>query len=75
MLLKKSKAHLGIVGESYLQHGIPVFFVGLHTLWLGLTFMIHAIIPAFFPFYSSRRILKLADRIKERNIPEEQAQI
>ncbi|MCY4523237.1 MAG: DUF6356 family protein [Halobacteriovoraceae bacterium] len=74
-LIKRSREHLAIVNESYLKHGIPVIRVGFHVLWLGLAFIIHGIVPAIFPFYASRRILRLAQRIKDRNIPEEQEKI
>ena len=66
MLLEKSKSHLNEFQESYLEHGIPAFLGGLHIVRIGLVLMIHAIVPALFPFYPSRAIMLLADRVKKR---------
>ena len=73
MIFKKSREHLKIVGEGYFKHGIPLIGVGFHIFGLGFIFIIHAIVPGFFPFYASKKILALGERIRERNIPEEQA--
>ena len=48
IMIKKSQAHLNEVKETYLKHMAVNFKIGLSTLFTGLKFLIHGIIPALF---------------------------
>ena len=48
IMIKKSRAHLNEVKETYLKHMAVNFKIGLSTLLAGLKFLIHGIIPALF---------------------------
>ena len=65
-MLKKSRAHLDEVKETYFQH----MGFALGTAWSmisgGVLLVLHALCPAFFQRSASTRILSLAMKIRAR---------
>ena len=47
-MIRNSKNHLNEVNETYLNHMVVNFKIGLSTLITGFKFIIHGIVPALF---------------------------
>ena len=47
-MIRNSKNHLNEVNETYLNHMVVNFKIGLSTLMVGFKFIVHGIIPSLF---------------------------
>ena len=47
-MIRNSKDHLNKVNETYFNHMIVNFKIGLSTILSGFKFIIHGIVPALF---------------------------
>ena len=56
------KKHLESSGKSYWHHLGFAFFAGLLLIYAGITSIIHAFIPALFPFTSLNIVKKLVEK-------------
>ena len=56
--------HLKEAGKSYKDHASFALSAGVLLVVAGVTSIIHAIIPALFPFYSAKIVMRLADKAK-----------
>ena len=48
IMIRNSKNHLNEVNETYLNHMVVNFKIGLSTLVIGFKFIVHGIIPSLF---------------------------
>ena len=65
-MIKKSKEHLDLVNETYIQHLKVAFNVSSLMIVGGLQAIIHAICPAIFQTSASDKIKKLHVKISKR---------
>ena len=65
-MLKRSKSHLLIAGESYLQHMRFALMVGFVTVGAGLACVIHALVPAMCERTCSRTLSQLSLLLSDR---------
>ncbi|MGE0201417.1 MAG: DUF6356 family protein [Candidatus Melainabacteria bacterium] len=71
MLIRRSREHLKDAQKTYAEHGSFALRAGVLLIWAGVTSLVHGIVPAFFPFLSSRITLKLAAQSREnRTVPD-----
>ena len=56
------KKHLTEAGKSYSEHFKFAFFAGFILIYAGITSIIHAIIPSFFPFTSQKIVKNLLNQ-------------
>ena len=65
-MIKKSKEHLDLVKETYIQHFKVAFNVSLLMIVGGFQAIMHAICPAIFETSASDKIKKLHEKISKR---------
>ncbi len=65
-MLRKSKAHLEDVHESYGQHLRFAMHIAALMIGGGVLAFFHALFPALFQTSASERIFKLADEMRAR---------
>ena len=65
-MIKKSKEHLGLVKETYIQHFKVAFNISRLMIVGGFQAIIHAICPALFETSASDKIKKLYEKISKR---------
>ena len=65
-MIKKSKEHLDLVNETYIQHLKVAFNVSSLMIVGGFQAIIHAICPAVFETSASDKIKKLYEKISQR---------
>ena len=65
-MIKKSKEHLDLVNETYIQHFKVAFNVSLLMIAGGFQAIMHAICPAIFETSASDKIKKLHEKISKR---------
>ena len=65
-MIKKSKEHLDLVNETYIQHLKVAFNVSSLMIAGGFQAIIHAICPAIFQTSASDKIKKLHEKISKR---------
>ena len=65
-MIKKSKEHLDLVNETYIQHFKVAFNVSFLMIVGGLQAIIQAIFPAVFETSASDKIKKLYEKISKR---------
>lgn len=65
-MLKRSKGHLLIAGENYLQHMRFALMVGFVTVGAGLACVIHALVPAMCERTCSRTLDQLSLLFSDR---------
>jgi hypothetical protein len=69
-MIEKSKKHLKLVSESYVQHMAFAFKYGATCILAGLMAFVHGLVPAFFESAASERIKKLSSvHRKDENSP------
>ena len=65
-MIKKSKNHLKLANESYLEHLKIAFGVGTKMITGGFKALIHGMIPGFFDKSASDIIKKLHEIVVKR---------
>ena len=65
-MIKKSKEHLDLVNETYIQHFKVAFNVSRLMIVGGFQAIMHAICPAIFETSASDKIKKLHEKISKR---------
>ncbi|MEZ4573802.1 MAG: DUF6356 family protein [Vampirovibrionales bacterium] len=50
MVLSASRQHLKAAGKSYVPHGTFALKAGILLFYAGFTSIVHAIVPAWYPF-------------------------
>ena len=65
-MIKKSKEHLDLVNETYIQHFKVALNVSLLMIVGGFQAIMHAICPAIFQTSASDKIKKLHEKISKR---------
>lgn len=58
-MLRQSQQHLQQAGKAYGPHGTFALKQGIYLWWLGVTSIVHALIPAWFPFYTQQKVIAL----------------
>jgi branched-subunit amino acid permease len=56
--------HLKEAGKSYMAHACFALSAGVLLVVAGVASIIHALIPALFPFYSANIVMRLADKAR-----------
>ena len=65
-MIKKTKEHLDLVNETYIQHLKVALNVSSLMIVGGFQAIIHAICPAIFQTSASDKIKKLHEKISKR---------
>ena len=65
-MIKKSKEHLYLVNETYIQHFKVAFNVSRLMIVGGFQAIIHAICPAVFQNSASDKIKRLNEKVSKR---------
>ena len=66
-MIKKSKEHLDLTSETYIQHFKFATCVGISMIYGGIQAIIHAIYPGILTKAASTRIKKLYSLISARS--------
>jgi hypothetical protein len=61
-MIARSRLHLKESGKEYGPHGVFALKAGFLLIYAGVTSLIHAAVPALFPFTSRDIVRDLADR-------------
>jgi hypothetical protein len=65
-MVKKSKDHLNLVNENYLEHMLVAIKVSYNMLYESLLALIHGLIPNLFQNSASMKIKELYELINKK---------
>ncbi len=65
-MIKDSRNHLNEINETYIQHMVVAFKIGIMMLLTGIICLIHGLIPGLFKKTASSQITKMHE-IVSRN--------
>lgn len=66
-MLQQSIEHLKMSKKGYWEHFGFAIYWGVYLIYLGITSIIHAIVPAWFKFTSANGVIHIVKMLKKKD--------